>query len=111
LFDYAGKFPYFGANFSCRIYCDPVSEIYKKFNFLRIDYVFFLQLNDVYDFNGYKPKAIYDNSIKEDIDFLEKYFIPLLDMGRSATNVVGNSVATAVVSKWENALENPDSGD
>lgn len=33
---------------------------------------------------------------------------PLLDMGRSATNVVGNSVATAVVSKWENALEHPD---
>jgi Na+/H+-dicarboxylate symporter len=30
---------------------------------------------------------------------------PLLDMGRSATNVIGNSVATAVVSKWENALE------
>ncbi len=30
---------------------------------------------------------------------------PLLDMGRSATNVVGNSVATAVVSKWENALD------
>jgi Na+/H+-dicarboxylate symporter len=32
---------------------------------------------------------------------------PLLDMGRSATNVVGNSIATAVVSKWENALEAP----
>lgn len=32
---------------------------------------------------------------------------PLLDMGRSATNVVGNSIATAVVSKWENALEGP----
>lgn len=31
---------------------------------------------------------------------------PLLDMGRSATNVVGNSVATAVVSKWENSLAN-----
>jgi len=30
---------------------------------------------------------------------------PLLDMGRSATNVVGNSVATAVVSKWEGQLE------
>ena len=30
---------------------------------------------------------------------------PLLDMGRSATNVVGNSVATAVVSKWEDSLE------
>ena len=30
---------------------------------------------------------------------------PLLDMGRSATNVVGNSVATAVVSKWEKALD------
>ena len=30
---------------------------------------------------------------------------PLLDMGRSATNVVGNSVATAVVSKWENELK------
>ena len=29
---------------------------------------------------------------------------PLLDMGRSATNVVGNSVATAVISKWENEL-------
>lgn len=27
-----------------------------------------------------------------------------LDMGRSATNVVGNSVATVVVSKWEKAL-------
>ena len=25
--------------------------------------------------------------------------------GRSATNVVGNSVATAVVSKWEKALD------
>ncbi len=32
---------------------------------------------------------------------------PLLDMGRSATNVVGNSIATAVVSKWENSLGNP----
>ena len=32
---------------------------------------------------------------------------PLLDMGRSATNVVGNSLATAVVSKWEGALEEP----
>lgn len=30
---------------------------------------------------------------------------PLLDMGRSATNVLGNSIATAVVSKWENSLE------
>jgi Na+/H+-dicarboxylate symporter len=30
---------------------------------------------------------------------------PLLDMGRSATNVIGNSVATAVISKWEGALE------
>lgn len=30
---------------------------------------------------------------------------PLLDMGRSATNVVGNSVATVVVSKWEKSLE------
>lgn len=29
-----------------------------------------------------------------------------LDMGRSATNVVGNSVATAVVSKWEGQLRN-----
>jgi Na+/H+-dicarboxylate symporter len=27
-----------------------------------------------------------------------------LDMGRSATNVVGNSIATAVVSKWEGEL-------
>jgi len=27
-----------------------------------------------------------------------------LDMGRSATNVIGNSVATAVVSKWEGLL-------
>ncbi len=32
---------------------------------------------------------------------------PLLDMGRSATNVVGNSIATGVVSKWEGALEEP----
>ena len=27
-----------------------------------------------------------------------------LDMGRSATNVVGNSLATALVAKWENEL-------
>ena len=31
----------------------------------------------------------------------------LLDMGRSATNVVGNSVAAAVVAKWENQVELP----
>lgn len=30
---------------------------------------------------------------------------PLLDMGRSATNVLGNVMATAVVSKWEGELE------
>ncbi|SDD32696.1 Na+/H+-dicarboxylate symporter [Mucilaginibacter pineti] len=30
---------------------------------------------------------------------------PLLDMGRSATNVLGNTVATAVVSKWEGELQ------
>jgi Na+/H+-dicarboxylate symporter len=29
----------------------------------------------------------------------------LLDMGRSATNVIGNAVATAVVSKWEKELK------
>ena len=27
-----------------------------------------------------------------------------LDMGRSATNVIGNSLATAVVAKWEGQL-------
>ena len=32
----------------------------------------------------------------------------LLDMGRSATNVVGNSIASAVVAKWENQIEVPD---
>jgi len=32
---------------------------------------------------------------------------PLLDMGRSATNVLGNAMATAVVSKWEGELDNP----
>lgn len=31
----------------------------------------------------------------------------ILDMGRSATNVVGNSVAAAVVSKWEGELKTP----
>jgi Na+/H+-dicarboxylate symporter len=31
----------------------------------------------------------------------------LLDMGRSATNVVGNSVAAAVVAKWEKQIEDP----
>ena len=29
------------------------------------------------------------------------------DMFRTATNVLGNALATTVVSKWENALENP----
>jgi Na+/H+-dicarboxylate symporter len=28
----------------------------------------------------------------------------ILDMGRSATNVVGNAVASAVISKWEGKL-------
>jgi Na+/H+-dicarboxylate symporter len=32
----------------------------------------------------------------------------LLDMGRSATNVIGNSVAAAVVAKWENQIEEPE---
>jgi Na+/H+-dicarboxylate symporter len=32
---------------------------------------------------------------------------PLLDMGRSATNVLGNAMATAVVSKWEGELDEP----
>lgn len=31
-----------------------------------------------------------------------------LDMGRSATNVVGNAVATAVIAKWEGKLEVPE---
>jgi Na+/H+-dicarboxylate symporter len=31
-----------------------------------------------------------------------------LDMGRSATNVVGNSIATAVVAKWEGEWRDPD---
>ena len=31
-----------------------------------------------------------------------------LDMGRSATNVVGNAVAATVVAKWEGALEVPE---
>ncbi|MFT3997124.1 MAG: dicarboxylate/amino acid:cation symporter [Asticcacaulis sp.] len=32
----------------------------------------------------------------------------LLDMGRSATNVVGNSIASAVVAKWEGQLTDPE---
>ena len=31
----------------------------------------------------------------------------ILDMGRSATNVIGNTVASAVVAKWENQIEEP----
>ena len=31
-----------------------------------------------------------------------------LDMGRTGTNVVGNAVATAVVAKWEGALDPPE---
>ena len=31
---------------------------------------------------------------------------PIMDMGRSATNVLGNVVATAVISKWEGELSN-----
>jgi Na+/H+-dicarboxylate symporter len=30
-----------------------------------------------------------------------------LDMGRTATNIVGNAVATSVITKWEGALEEP----
>jgi Na+/H+-dicarboxylate symporter len=31
----------------------------------------------------------------------------LLDMGRSATNVVGNAVASTLVAKWEGELSRP----
>jgi Na+/H+-dicarboxylate symporter len=34
-----------------------------------------------------------------------------LDMGRSATNVVGNAVAASVVARWEGNLEAPLSPD
>jgi Na+/H+-dicarboxylate symporter len=37
-----------------------------------------------------------------------------LDMGRTATNVLGNSVATAVITKWEGMLQvplDPDAGE
>jgi Na+/H+-dicarboxylate symporter len=34
-----------------------------------------------------------------------------LDMGRTATNVIGNSIATAVVAKWEGALGPPRGGE
>ncbi|WP_411340970.1 dicarboxylate/amino acid:cation symporter [Sphingopyxis sp. J-6] len=34
-----------------------------------------------------------------------------LDMGRSATNVVGNAVATSVIAKWEGMLEVPEPAD
>jgi Na+/H+-dicarboxylate symporter len=30
-----------------------------------------------------------------------------LDMGRTATNVIGNGIATAVVAKWEGELKPP----
>lgn len=33
-----------------------------------------------------------------------------LDMGRTATNVIGNSLATAVIAKWENKLD-PNTGE
>jgi Na+/H+-dicarboxylate symporter len=31
-----------------------------------------------------------------------------LDMGRSATNVIGNAVASAVIAKWEGPLDPPE---
>jgi Na+/H+-dicarboxylate symporter len=34
-----------------------------------------------------------------------------LDMARSATNVIGNGIATAVVAKWEGELTNPTAAD
>jgi Na+/H+-dicarboxylate symporter len=34
-----------------------------------------------------------------------------LDMGRTATNVIGNSIATAVVARWEGQLGPPQNGD
>jgi len=34
-----------------------------------------------------------------------------LDMGRSATNVIGNGIATAVVAKWEGELSDPAKAD
>jgi Na+/H+-dicarboxylate symporter len=34
-----------------------------------------------------------------------------LDMGRTLTNVIGNSIATAVVAKWEGELGQPSEGE
>jgi len=33
-----------------------------------------------------------------------------LDMGRSATNVIGNAVASTVIAHWETGLHEPDTG-
>jgi Na+/H+-dicarboxylate symporter len=30
-----------------------------------------------------------------------------MDMGRTATNVIGNSIASAVIAKWEGLLSDP----
>ena len=32
-------------------------------------------------------------------------------MGRSATNIVGNAVATSVITKWEGMLEKPEAAE
>ena len=34
-----------------------------------------------------------------------------LDMGRSATNVVGNAVASSVVARWEGTLDAPEAAE
>ena len=35
----------------------------------------------------------------------------ILDMGRTATNVIGNGLATATVARWQGELSPPESGD
>jgi len=81
-FNYCGKYPFFGVNFSFFVTCDPASAILEKFKFKQSadGYSVLLSLTQLTDFNlKHKQKAVFDGSLHDDIRLLKEYVIKLLD--------------------------------
>lgn len=82
IFNYCGKYPFFGVNFSFFITCDPVSSILDRFKFKRSadDYSVFLSLTQLTDFKlQHKQNAVFDGSLHDDVRLLREHVIKLLD--------------------------------
>jgi len=81
VFEYAGAYPYFGANFSFYIFCDLVNVIYKKFNFGNFtdDMIAMISLSIITDLRLYKRKPVFEGSISDDVFLIKDNIVTILD--------------------------------